>query len=80
MVKRRGIYGTRPLQGLLSLTKKHSLDAVERATITALQKGAWNLADVRDLVKRAPNVIQGDFLQEHPLIRDMKAYRVAFPS
>lgn len=80
MVKRRGIYGVRPLQGLLSLTKKNSLDAVERATTTALQRGAWQLAEVRDLVKQAPNVIQGDFLQEHPLIRDMKAYRVAFPS
>ena len=40
MVNARGIEGTRVLQGLLSLTKKHPREALEKACEIALSHGA----------------------------------------
>jgi len=47
-----GIEGTRVLQGLLSLTKKHPCEALEKACEIALAHGCWRLRAVRQLLGR----------------------------
>ena len=49
MLTARGIEGTRVLQGLLSLTKKHSSEALEKACEIALSHGCFRLRTIRQL-------------------------------
>ncbi len=73
----RGVYGIRALQGLVSLTKQHPAAALERATAAAKNRGVWRLRDVRHLLT-ATEPVQTEFLETHPLIRPLDAYRVPF--
>jgi transposase len=75
VVSARGIEGTRVLQGLLALTKRHACEALEKACETALSHGCWRLRTVRRLLGR-PTAKQAPlpFLAEHPLIRPMSDY------
>ena len=71
----RGIEGTRVLQGLLSLTKKHPYDALQKACEIALSYGCWRLRAVRRLVgRKAAKQEPLPFLQEHPIIRPLADY------
>ena len=72
MLQQRGIEGVRVLQGLLSMTRRHSADDLERACRLALSHSAYRLAALRDLMKRPSR--QEEFLQAHPLIRPMDFY------
>ena len=75
VVTARGIEGTRVLQGLLSLTKKHPYRALERACEIALSHGCWRLRAVRRLLGReAAKQEPLPFLQEHPIIRPLADY------
>ena len=75
--QRNGIYGLRAIQGLASLAKKHPAGALERATALAVHRGAWRLADIRRLLAAdGDKVVQIDFLDTHPLIRGMDAYKI----
>ena len=77
----RGAYGLRVLQGLLGLAKKYSINRIEQAAGLAVHRGTWRLKDLRRLLEQAENVVQVDFLEAHPLIRDLNAYRIdAFSS
>src|SRR5207249_4886724 len=58
MLTARGIEGTRVLQGLLALAKKHSSQTLEKACEIALSHGCYRLRTIRHLLQR-----QGD-LQE----------------
>ncbi len=75
LVQQRGIEGIRALMGLLSLSKRHPVNAIERACEIAHGHGAYRLRTIRELIKR-----QGDlqerfaFLDEHPIIRSMDEY------
>ncbi len=75
MVTARGIQGTRVLQGLLSLAKKHANETLEEACEIALSYGCFHLRTVRRLLDR-----QGakqellPFLDEHPIIRPLDDY------
>ena len=75
MVNARGIEGTRVLLGLLSLTKKHPSESLEKACEIALSHGAFRLRAIRQLLKR-PGFKQEPlpFLEEHPLIRPLDDY------
>jgi transposase len=75
MVGARGIEGTRVLLGLLSLTKKHPSESLEKACEIALSHGAFRLRAIRQLLKR-PDFKQEPlpFLQEHPIIRPLDDY------
>jgi transposase len=75
MLTARGIEGTRVLQGLLSLAKRHPAAALERACHTALSHGAFRLRILRHLLQRqaAPQEPL-PFLEEHPLIRPLDHY------
>lgn len=75
VVNARGIEGTRVLQGLLSLTKKHSCKALEKACETALSHGCWRLRAVRQLLGRQSARQEPlPFLDEHPIIRPLSDY------
>lgn len=52
MLHARGIEGTRVLQGLLSLTHKHTAEALEKACEIALSHGAFRLRTLRHLLDR----------------------------
>jgi hypothetical protein len=76
MVKARGPQGLRVMQGLLRLAEKHPVSALEKAARTATHHGAWRLRDLLRLLEAPANVIQLDFLETHPLIRPLEAYRI----
>ena len=74
VLKERSIEGVRVLAGLLSLVKQHSADAVERACGLACAHGALRLRALRTLLKEPLKREQFEFIQEHPLIRDLQDY------
>jgi hypothetical protein len=75
MVNARGVEGTRVLQGLLALTKKHPCEALEKACEIALSHGCWRLRTIRQLVGRETTRQEPlPFLEEHPLIRPLEDY------
>jgi hypothetical protein len=79
MVQQRGPIGTRVLHGLLALTGKHPVAALEAAAEKALHHGTWRLRDLRLLLDRAGPSPQLDFLDTHPLIRSLDAYEALTP-
>jgi transposase len=74
MLSERGIQGLRVLQGLLSLTRKHSSDAVEKACELALSHGSYRLKPLRRLIEHQSRQQQLDFIEDHPLIRQLSVY------
>jgi transposase len=76
----RPIEGIRVIQGLIPLSKKHPSEAMETAAAKALSRCGWHLGDVKVALGEPANVVQIEFLDIHPLIRDLSAYRVPFPS
>ena len=79
MVQQRGPIGVRVLHGLLSLAEKHPVKALESAARKALHHGAWRLRDLRALLAQATPAPQLDFLETHPLIRNLDSYRDCVP-
>jgi len=75
----RGLPGLRVLLGLLQLAEKHPVAELEKAARTATHHGAWRLRDLKRLLELPGNVVQLDFLETHPLIRSLEAYRLAIP-
>jgi transposase len=75
MLHARGIEGTRVLQGVLSLTRRHPSQALENACKTALSYGAFHLRTLRQLIARhADQQTTLPFLAEHPIIRPLADY------
>jgi hypothetical protein len=75
MLTARGIEGTRVLQGLLALAKKHTSQTLEKACETALSHGCFRLRTIRQLLKReSAQQPPLAFLDEHPLIRPLDDY------
>jgi transposase len=75
MVHARGIEGTRVLQGLLSLAKKHPREKLEKACEIAFSHGCYRLRAVRRLVgRKAEKQEPLPFLEEHPIIRPLADY------
>jgi transposase len=79
MVQQRGPIGTRVLHGLLALAQKHPVIALEQASQKALHHGTWRLRDLRTLLAQAGPTPQLDFLETHPLIRNLDTYRDCVP-
>ena len=79
MHQARGLESLRVLQGLLQLAEKHPVPKLEKAASVATHHGAWRLRDLRRLLDLAGNVVQLDFLETHPLIRSLEAYRISPP-
>lgn len=76
----RLIESIRVMQGALSLARKVRPSDVDRVAGKALQRAGWTLGDLRRALAEPANVVQFEFLQEHPLIRVMAAYCIPFPS
>jgi len=75
MIQERGIAGVRVLQGLLSLTKQHTSREIEDACEIAVSYGAYKLRNVRRLIERkAAKQEQLEFMEEHPIIRNLEVY------
>ncbi len=79
MTQQRGPAGMRVLHGLLSLAGKHPAAALERATQKALHHGTWRLRDLRTLLEQTGPTPQLDFLDTHPLIRQLDVYQSLTP-
>src|SRR5665213_1156445 len=78
-LQHRGPEAIRTLHGLLHLAKEHQVADLERVTERALEHACFRLRDLRTLLKSPSNMVQLGFLQAHPIIREMSAYRIAFP-
>jgi len=75
MLHARGIEGTRILQGVLSLTRRHPGEALEKACHTALSHGVFHLRTLRQLIGRQVDQQTAlPFLNEHPIIRPLDDY------
>ena len=74
----RGPEAIRSLIGLTGLTKHHSFKALNEACNKAHAQGAYRLKDIRALIecKAAPTQTQFNFIDHHPLIRNMNEYGV----
>jgi transposase len=79
MVKNRGIEGLRVLQGFLQLAAKHTPVNVEAASQLACTHGVWRLHEIKSLLARPVMQEQFEFVQEHPLIRDLSHYEALVP-
>jgi transposase len=75
MLEQRGIPGVRVLVGLLNLANRYECSRIDNACETALSHGAFRLKTIRDILNRsADKQQQMDFIDEHPIIRDMSSY------
>jgi len=77
MHRTRGPQSLRVMLGLLQLAEKHPTAELEKAAGSATHHGAWRLRDLKRLLDLPANVVQVDFLETHPLIRSLEAYRIA---
>ena len=71
-----GPQSLRVMLGLLQLAEKHPVAELEKAARTATHHGSWRLRDLKRLLELPANVVQLDFLETHPLIRPLDAYRI----
>ena len=76
MHQTRGPQSLRVMLGLLQLAEKHPTAELEKAARLATHHGAWRLRDLKRLLGLPGNVVQLDFLETHPLIRSLDAYRI----
>jgi transposase len=76
MQQSRGPQSLRVMQGLLQLAEKHPAAELEKAARVATHHGTWRLRDLKRLLELPGNVVQLDFLETHPLIRSLEAYRI----
>jgi transposase len=76
MHQARGPQSLRVMQGLLQLAGKHPAAQLENAARLATHHGTWRLRDLKRLLALPDNVVQMDFLENHPLIRSLEAYRI----
>jgi transposase len=76
MHQTRGPQSLRVMQGLLQLAEKHPVVELEKAARIATHHGTWRLRDLKRLLELPGNVVQLDFLETHPLIRSLDAYRI----
>jgi transposase len=78
--RHRPIESIRVMQGLIALGRKTPHEQLDLAASKALQRAGWRLGDLKRALTESPNLVQIDFLDTHPLIRAMEAYRIPFPS
>ncbi len=78
LMGQRGPEAMRTLQGLLALAREHPVIELERACGRAVHLGLWRLRAVRRLLESDEHVVQVDFLQTHPLIRDLSHYQLPY--
>ena len=75
-IEARGIPAARVLQGLLSLTKKHQAEQIDRACDTAWRSQAFNYRVIKRLLENQTAARQQtmEFVDDHPIIRSVSEY------
>jgi transposase len=76
LLEQRGPWGIRVLQGLVGMTHKHPVRAIEEACRLALTLHRYRLRDLKELIRRPQEQMEIQFLASHPLIRDLSEYGV----
>ena len=79
MMKNRGPQGIRVLQGFLQLAAKHTPANMEAASQLAATHGGWHLRELKVLLAKPSGQDQFQFIQQHPLIRDLSHYQALVP-
>mgnify|MGYP001343365652 CR=1 FL=1 len=79
MMQQRGPQGLRVLQGFLQLAAKHTPANVAAASQLATTHGVWHLRELKHLLQAPPGQDQFQFVQAHPLIRDLSHYQALVP-
>jgi transposase len=74
VIEERGVQGIRVVNGLLSLTARHSPARVESACELALTHGQYRLRALRELLAQPVRQENFGFMEAHPLIREMVEY------
>ena len=80
MLQARGIAGTRVLQGLLALPRRHPAAAIEQACGRALELQAFRLQHLRQLLHQPLRQPELAFLDDHPVIRSLDHYGRLIPA
>jgi hypothetical protein len=62
------------INGLLSLTTRHSAAQMESVCELALTHGQYRLRALRQLLAQPSRQENFEFMEKHPLIRDMEEY------
>ncbi len=72
----RGVTGQRAILGLLALSRKHSHKQIDQACRKALNHGAWRLQTIRKILEQdTPDQQMMNFIEEHPIIRNLSDYQ-----
>jgi hypothetical protein len=79
MLKNRGLQGIRVLQGFLQVAAKQTPANLEAASELALTHGVWRLRELKGLLQNPTAQEQFQFIQQHPLIRDLSHYEALIP-
>jgi transposase len=79
MVKNRGPQSIRVLQGFLQLAAKQTPANMEAASQLASGHGVWHLRELKSLLQTPASQDQFQFIQQHPLIRDLSHYEALIP-
>lgn len=75
LVAHRGIEAIRVLYGLLNLSNKHPSAVIDKACEIAHANGCYKLQPLRKLIEHTEaKQQQFDFLDQHPLIRNLSEY------
>lgn len=75
LLEERGVEGLRTLQGFLSLTQRVSSAQLERVAEIALDHRLFRLKPIRSLLADPAAPVQLQFIEHHPVIRDMSEYQ-----
>jgi len=76
VIEARGVEASRVLQGLLSLSRKHSSESINAACEIAWRSSALNYRVVRRLLndRAATSQMTMEFMETHPIIRPVSEY------
>ncbi len=78
ILEQRGPWGIRVLQGLVGMTRQHPVRVIEEACRQALTLQCYRLRELKALVRQPQEQLSMEFLQVHPLIRDLAEYEMIF--
>lgn len=80
LIERNADQALRPIQGLLSLSKRNSYRQLDEACKQACLNGQYSLRQLKVLLSRPPQQESFDLLEDHPVIRPMDSYETHIPT
>ena len=79
MLRIRGLEGIRVLQGLITLPRKYDLKQIDQGCQRALASESFRLRDLKNFMNQPLLQQTFEFLDEHPLIRNLDSYSTFVP-